>query len=545
MTWNYNKARTRIENIIKETPDITVQRFSDEYMPLYEARKTISKGTGSTISPPLFNLQKGETVLINTIQIYIAICNYDNYQIENGEETETSHERAMRFLNFYYSACDRVAEQSLIQRVDFHNGRMHAIIADQTGEGLSNKHVAEAFRFVESFKAVAQAANRELAQEKFTAEFRVGIDAGQCIAINNGVGVEQEPMFLGSSANYAAKLADGTEPGIFISNNIRILMKRAPTLLFEGISAFDQSSIDEAILSQSIKETDRFSLNQRSAELKSIIEYWQNEIRDEKALDPTRPRFTFYFKEPPLKTIDYSELMPSHSLRMPVISMFVDICGYTKFIDEAIQKNNISAAVKALYVFREEFQNVLEKDFGGRKVRFIGDCIHGLIAEGSKTEIDGPLSVTSSVKCTGALRESFSLCQDYFIDTRGLGLSVGIELGPTPISRLGIRGDRSVRVASSVTTATSEKCQQTCEVNQTSFGPNALDKLPIALQDLFSIDGIANDLEYNDIMNCLSVGATPLQAPMIITSTDPEPNPGRAHTNSRSHSSGRAHMENV
>ena len=46
-------------------------------------------------------------MVVDTVQIYIAITNYDDFRLEEGRETEASHERAMRLLHLYYSAADR------------------------------------------------------------------------------------------------------------------------------------------------------------------------------------------------------------------------------------------------------------------------------------------------------------------------------------------------------------------------------------------------------------------------------------------------------
>ena len=63
---------------------------------------------------------------------------------------------------------------------------------------------------------------------------------GRCIAINNGTGLEQEPLFLGGAANHAAKLAEGSEPGIFLSDNARKLL----SLIELGKASF-ANSLDE------------------------------------------------------------------------------------------------------------------------------------------------------------------------------------------------------------------------------------------------------------------------------------------------------------
>ena len=327
-------------------------------------------------------------------------------------------------------------------------------------------------------------------------------------------------MFLGSAANHAAKLADGPQPGIFMSDRVRAILG------FQRLGALESvRSIDDAVINQVIARRDEgtSSVELELAFTKSvedIVESWRTDISNAEVPDPTIPRFTFHHREPPLSGIDYANLSPSNSIRMPLASVFADLSGYTSYIDNGIADGSISEAIRALYVIRAELQNVVEEDFNGRKVRFIGDCIHALLAEGTKTETDDRSSVVQSFKCAGGLRSSFRICQDELSGLETLGLTIGIEYGPTPVSRIGIRGVRSVRLASSVATATSEQMQRDCGDNDTKFGPAAMAVIPVALNDLANASGIAATLTYDDVVLSLSAQHTP----------EPAPRYGRAHT---------------
>ena len=173
--------------------------------------------------------------------------------------------------------------------------------------------------------------------------------------------------------------------------------------------------------------------------------------------------FQFHAHTPPLRTIEFSELSPGNSIRMPLASIFADLDGYTAYIDRCMGSNRIAEAVRALHVLRGEFHNVLKQDFGSRKVRYIGDCMHGLLACGTALNVDLRETTREAVKCAGALQSSFELAQDRLGGINELGLATGVEVGETPISRIGIRGDRSVRVASSTATIQSQVEQESLE----------------------------------------------------------------------------------
>lgn len=512
MTWNQATALARITKLKGEVPDFDVQRFED-YWPLYEAKQSARALRKKPRTPPLFSLPKGKAVVVDTVQIYVAITNYDEYRLEEGRETEMSHERAMRLLHLYYSAADRVIETSAAQRVDFHSGRVHAVVLERGNQGVTHETLAEAFAFIDDFKRVAAAANSELARSEFNATFRIGVDIGTCVAINNGSGCEQEPLFLGSAANHAAKLAFGKEPGVYVSDRVQNILGMQKSGIISEFLSLSDSEISINSARRDANNELVFGVQDRKVYTQNIVESWRNEIRRGELPGFTDPSFSFSYKEPPLSEIDYSELQPSRSIRMPLVSIFADLSGYTDYIDGAVSSGDIHEAVRALYVIRQEFQNVVEKDFGGRKVRFIGDCIHAVIAEGSRTETDKRKSVSSAALCAGGLHSSFSLCKEVLGNLASLGLAIGLELGPTPISRIGIRGDRSVRVASSIATTISEKMQQECEHNGIKFGANALRVAPAALEDLLDDSGYSADMEYGEVAVCLSAAPATVSSP--------------------------------
>lgn len=519
MTWNYEKAQKRVQEALAEAPAITTQRYADQYLPAYIERREMMNKIGGKASPPLVNLEKSAAIMVDTVQIYISILGYDEFRLSDGRETEASHERALRFLHLYYAACDRVVEGSIAQRVDFHGGRLHAVVLDDIGTGISGNTISEALELIRQFQAVAIRANKELANSEFSAEFRIGVDTGPCVAINNGTGIEQEPMFLGSAANHAAKLAEGTTPGLYVSDRVRQKLQQAEVGGLDSIIKFD-----DRVLMESLELNRRGTLGvDQPPSIEDRAEFILNDWRDgitSKAIDdPTIPKFSFFHKTPPMREIDFEDISPSHSIRMEIVSVFADLSGFTDYIDECIGRLDVSNAVSALYVIRAEFQDVVEKDFGGRKIRFIGDCIQAVLAEGDRTSTNDRASVAKAIECAGGIRSSFEVCQNEIKGIEQLGLAIGLEIGPTPISRIGIRGERSVRVASSVASTESEKLQTECGENETRVGACALRLAPSALLDLFDDNGACTDLHFDDV-------ATSLSAPAVVTGNNYE---ARAH----------------
>ena len=524
MSWNQERARKRIEELIEKAPAVNVQRFADEYLPAYEKIRANRMAANLKTSPPLFKIGRGRAIVVDAVHIYVAIQDFNQFRVDTEGETAEAQAWALRFLHLHYSACDRVTENSGVQRVDFHGSRMHAIVPTRSDDGVTVNEIGEALDFVRTFREVAGRANKELAKDGFEVKFRIGIDAGRCVAIDNGTADESEPVFLGSAANHAAKLAEGDQPGIYVSSRIRHLLGQ-PELqqMFETVLPISPEIVDRAISSRdsALGVSPLYGASMRRVE--DLLTAWEHEIAVKAVPDPTDPEFYFHYQEPPLAQVNFADLMPSNSIRMAMVSAFADLSGYTQYIDDAIAGGTIDQAVRALYVLRAEFQNVIERDFGGRKVRFIGDCIHAVVARGNRNNTDEKSSVVHALTMAGGLRSSFVLCQKLLDGTAVLGLAIGLEIGETPLTRLGVRGKRSVRIASSIACCVSEEMQRSCGHNGTKLGNTALKLAPAAVSDLVDREGFSETLNYMDVKVGLGLEEGVRAAPAYLRSLKAAP----------------------
>ena len=509
MPWNHNTAQNRIRKKIDDAPNVNVRNFKDDYYPVFwDNQKTALERKIEASNKPLFDLPSDNAILVNTVQMYINITNYEDYRLVEGLETEASHENALKFLHFHYSTCDRVVENTNAQRVDFHSARMHAVLLEDIKTGITAASVMEAIHIAKQIESLADLANNSLAGGNLNAKFRVGIDIGKCVAINSGNGKDSEPLFLGGAANHAAKLAAGDREGIYLSDDARSLLDMRKVFGLANERANAVSEIDYRRLSEErpfASTLGEYSLASERAQ--TLLMTWNDEILNKEVKAPAVPSFSFHHKTPPLSDLDYDTLYPSNSIRMPVSSFYADLDGYTAYVDNAMVAEQVQEAVTVIHVMRSELQSVLEEDFGGRKVRFIGDCIHGVLAEGNAASTDVGKTADISFECTGALRSSFKICQQLLGNCETLGLAIGVELGETPVSRIGIRGERGVRVASSTATIASEELQSSCDGDQTRFGSLLMREVSIALEDLTDEEGYVTDLVYSDVSDLIGLAA--------------------------------------
>lgn len=500
MSWNYSRARERVARSLQEAPAISVQRFREDY--LVEMRqRNASMGIQDSAQPTIRDLRPGQAIVVDTVQIYVNVINYEDMRLDQGRETPESHARALSFLHLHYAALDRASEGFGAQRVDFHGPRMHTVMLQSAATDVASQQalVEQALRLARRTIAISEAATRDIARASTSPVFRIGIDIGTCVAVDSGRGDEREPLFIGGAANHAAKLAEGDRGGIYVSDRVRMLfgLSQKGGLLLERSSPLEGREL--SIMAQS-------RLNEDS--LAADTETVRDTIRGHRDATIGMNGFNFHHHTPPLRSIDYASLRPSNGIRMPLVSIFADLDGYTRYVDEATAAGNVHDPVRDLHVIRAELNAVIQDDFDGRKVRFVGDCIHGLIAVGNSTSTDASGSVERATVCAGALRSSFEVAQEFLPSARRLGLAIGYELGATPISRIGIRGDRAVRVASSNATLSSELCQRLCTGQQTMIGERAFAAASDDTRALFDAGKIATSMDYDAVL----LGSTPAAA---------------------------------
>ncbi|KQT50584.1 guanylate cyclase [Methylobacterium sp. Leaf456] len=534
MAWDITRSRARITALMGTVPKaaVTVETFDQGYL---DRRRLDLQLRGRRLGQdeaPIFSVPDRRAVLVDGVHIYVTLVDYHDAMLEQGRETEAGHRRLMQFLHLHYSAADRIVADYEAQRVDFHGPRLHAVVVTPPGGGNERERVLRAIAMANALKETIETAGPRLGKAGLSTKVRIGIDTGKAVAISSGRKHEPEPLFLGRPANYAAKLAAGTMPGIFLSDNARAVVgkPRTGSLHYERAIAlsdverlrFLNESLGRPLWTQDTQPlSNRVDAAIRSLQADSVL---MESLASEAV-------FHFHHHEPPLRTIDFGELKPSKSVRMAMMSVFADLDGFTAYVDRCIATGQIAAMVANLHVIRGELAAVVKQDFNGRKVRFIGDCVHGIVAEGSRYDTDKPASVETAVRMAGGIRSSFNLCRAMLHDIGDLGIAIGLELGATPVTRLGLRGERSVRCASSKAVSASEALQQECSGTETSLGATAAEAAHSRVRQIFRTGKVSN-LDFDAVEAFLgrpasSAVAKPMAAPLARR---PEP-VLRAHGN--------------
>lgn len=460
-TWSEETATDRIKARIADVKTVTIKDYV----------RTTS----------LEAIPKGVAYRVDGVHLYIDILNIDDMLNITAVEGETCHKRTLRFLNQHYRAVRNVLLDVEAIEVDFHNQRLHAVFAKPYDDEKARIHKAVAT--AQLIRDVLKETGDDGSDPLPAAKTRVGIDSGKALAVNNGRRASREPLFLGNPANQAAKRAGGTAEGIFMTNNARKVVG------WDEVLNVDATALTTAQIEESEDAADL------PVTAEEVVKQWSEDLDNHPI-----GAFSFSRHTPPFRDIDLDALTPGNSRRLESTSIYGDIDNFTKYVAARVDDDeDAKNVVKTLHVLRSELDSVLYDDFAGMKVRFIGDCIHGILVEGTSQTTDDGETAKNALLCAAAMRSSFNLAMTEMkaegIDAGDLGLAVGLEHGIMSVTRLGMKGER-VRCCISRSVLTSEDEQRRCNGRQTAMGPDLYGHAPETFRTLFGDTRRRADFDY-------------------------------------------------
>lgn len=469
-TWNKDRAIKRIDAKIAELPlkDIEIKEY---------VRDT-----------DLGNLPSHVAYRVHGVHLYADILNLKDMLNVTAVEGEICHRRTLRFLNLHYRAVHRIIQRVDTVFVDFHNQRLHTVVTKPYDVEADRVHRAVAMGqlIIDVLARTGEDADHP------AAKVRVGIDSGPALAVNNGRRGHREPLFLGEPANHAAKRATGgTATGIYLTNKARKVI---------GLTEAANENATPLTAAEIKTSQDKAKLDVTADQ---IVKEWEEDLKN-------NPIGTFEFSAhtPPYSTLDIETLSVKNSRRQDASTVYADIDGFTSYVSKNITPDsNAKHVVRALHVLRSELDAVLHTEFSGQKVRFIGDCVHGLAVEGTAQTTDAEETITNLTLCAGGMRSSFKHALDQLknagTDATSLGLAVGFEYGPMTVTRLGMKGEL-IRCSVSRGVLAAEDEQKRCAGTETAIGEKAYAAGTDAIRTLFGSTRKRSGLDYDTAVAELS-----------------------------------------
>jgi class 3 adenylate cyclase len=482
MSWSKELTRTRVDEAIAALKAVDVTEL---------VRET-----------DLSDLPLTKAYQVDGVHVYVEIPNAVSLLGSGGAESERSHKRLLRFLHLYQRVAHVVFAGGDATKVDHQNQRLHFVVYKPYDE--ERKRIQAAVAVANLLRDAIVGAN-EHHEELPDAKVCIGIESGVTLAVNNGTRGDREPLFLGNAANLAPKLLGPTKEGLFLGDTARKTLGGTWVTTDYATAPLSAAQIADCVSKSGLDIT-----------ASSLLKTWDAELKTTPLAD-----FGFSRPTPPLRNLDLDSLSPASSRRLEAAVIMADIDGFTRYVASTLTANIPGNSVRVLHVIRKELRDVLA-DFGGVKIRYVGDCLVGILAAGTAAETDLSETVTNAVRCAAAMRDAFAIVRERLPEASQLGLGIGIELGPVAITRLGIKG-RMDRVVVGRAVLAAQRAQENCSGDETALGPLAEANVPPLLRPLFT-KGRGLSLTYNQVMSCLDSATEtvtkkynpPAPAPAII-----------------------------
>lgn len=456
MSWNYDRSRDRITAHLDGMGAIEVERLTrDASLETLLSETTCREITGA--------------------HVYVAVSNFPKLASEGSYADDVK--RLVQGVHIYQREVNRLVESTRLfgdypgYPIHFQGAKLHALFFRPIAD-----HEALATRAV-----VLQLVLRDFVKHVFNPAFPYyenfsisgGADFGDAIGTQNGTRGDRELLFLGDPANHAAKIIRGNG-ALRVTNRVYDVL---PEVLQDLCTAVgDGSDYRLAMLTP----------NELDEVLDDLEVVWDREKSAER-VESDKQRF-------PLKVISYSGATESialdtlgitNSKRVEAASVFADVSGFTRYIENATTAAEQEDALRIFHAIRKEMARVLRGDFSGLRIQYQGDRVQGLfhlpaddVSAIATRAVEGAIGLQSSMETT---------IKELLPAAKPLSLAVGIDLGTTIVSKLGTRGQRD-RICLGESVEAAAACEERIAGGQIGVSAVVYHALPQRLQRFFKED---------------------------------------------------------
>lgn len=519
MTWLKSQVQERVSAHIKRLGPIAVQKLTREA----NLQTTVSET---------------DCREIRGAHVYVDVPNFAELSADLTLKKE-AYRRLIRSIHLYERELVRIVEQILDGVVvHFQGPRLHALFYrpiddDQT---ITTKAV------------LLQVIAADFVSNVFNATFEgcanfataSGSDFGVSIATLDGMRGDRELLFVGSPANYAAKIIG--RPGTIaltgrVAAGLPVDLNGFCSERKDGIFVFDLQGIDAQTLASHYEV--KWDRRASAARLQEDIS--------------NNPLSDIEFSDGAVK-LDFEPLSIRNNARRDAASLFSDLTGFTAWVDAAENATDQAAALRVMHVFRREMAAVLRHDYDGVRVQYQGDRVQGLVhlPNGDRERI-----AEKALAIAAGMQSSLDEIKAQLPEASALQLTVGIDYGTVLASRLGARGRRD-RICLGPSVQRAAELEEASSGGQVAISAAVHAALPNVYQNLFEPSGfgdfIAHDLGFDKVElaarsedlygheKLLSIGLvlgglTVLGAAALASQKAPEPKPQVDVVPSRTHAS--------
>lgn len=450
MSWDRERSQERIEKHLDGMGEIEIEKLVRE--------ADLASLLTETCCREIFG-----------VHVYIPVSNFPRLASEITTDAEYRH--LIQAVHIYEREVSRIVEDAESYdglRVHFQGPRLHALFYRPIDD--AEELATRAF--------LIQLVIRDFVRNIFNPAFpdfdnfvvSAGADIGSVIGTRDGQRADRELLFVGSPANFAAKIIRGNGH-LRLTDRLYAALPKTLQKLCEAVGDGEDYRVAPV----------------EGDELRDLVEdhgHTWDRSKSAERVEEDKDAF-------PLKNIEYSsategidfeDLSIHNNKRVNGASVFADLTGFTSYVEEATTRDDQKAALRVFHATRKEMATVIKSDFDGVRVQFQGDRVQGLFHVPKDDHTAISLEV---VECSAGLHASMELTiKEALPEAEPLHLAVGIDRGKTLASKLGTRGHRDrICLGHAVEQAASH--EESCGAGETGIGECVYKLLPEEVQTAF------------------------------------------------------------
>ena len=408
MSWNYENSSKRLREEWKriEQAGITVTPLKREM--------------------DLTNLSLTDARLVTGVHLYADIRNLDDL-ILDPQQRRDDYRRVYRTLQLTRVELRRII-QSVFDgdKIQVQGGKFHGLLFRPYNDPETMAEDA----------VLAGLAIHAALTHAFSSVFdqypglipTIGMDFGDSLIANIGVRGDRELISIGNPANNAAKIMLGGDHAITVGQNLYDhLDEELQGWFFKCGNNYRLKCTDIKDVETLIKDAGfNWSI---AASTKNFQEGKDALPLDNIAIEDAREQ------------IDIERLGPTRAKRVPAASVFVDIDGFTKLVNDLDgDTEELVKAVQVLHLFRYELRHVTENDMGGIALQHQGDRLQALLHDPHQDDEDvRERAVDLCIAYNSSVEEVINAHHDVL---GKLHVAIGCAFGRALVGKLGVKGDR-------------------------------------------------------------------------------------------------------
>jgi hypothetical protein len=453
MAWNHDKSLDRIQQRWdrRSELDIEVSKLGREM--------------------DLENITLARSKRVRGVHAYATVSG--SGQLDDLADQDAAA-RTVRALSTWVTEVSRIASVFEMPVIAAQGARMH--VANYRPIDQDAVLARDAVLFGAALRRMTVGALNPLLEDDARLSCRTALDLGETVGTRGGGRGDSELLFLGSSANRAAKLLGSRK--IVASDRLVEALDGGLDLTMDEIEAgrawalsLSNDALDEAL--------ERYGFDWSVQKSQSRLEdEWDKWSADRCKVSGAN------------ETVYFGGLGRANSKLVEVAVIVADIDGFSAYIDSLEDDEEKRDAIVALDMIRFELREVLKRDYsGGVRVQYQGDNIVGLVhLPGKSTAAVAERALDIAAGMQASMQETLPAV---VAEASKLSVTVGVALADTLATQLGPHGRRNaMAVGPAVTKA--DRISSALTGTEVGFSSQAYEALPEDLRaGLFEWSGSA------------------------------------------------------